>query len=89
MKNLVTIEIGAGTALPIVRQFAESANDGFLIRINPTGARISKAYNKLGVSLQVRALEGLKGLRWRRWLVDCEGLWYLADDSTKLLLSTA
>lgn len=61
-KNLVTIEIGAGTELPAIRRFAESSDKGFLIRINPTDARISKAYNKQGVSLQVGALEGLRGI---------------------------
>jgi len=61
-KNYVTIEIGAGTALPTIRRFAEFSNKGFLIRINPTDAKIAKAYNKLGVSLQVGALEGLRGI---------------------------
>ena len=31
-------------------------------RINPTDARISRAYNKQGVSLQVGALEALRGI---------------------------
>ena len=61
-KNLVTIEIGAGTNLPSIRRFAEFSNKGFLIRINPTDARISKAFNKQGVSLPVGALEGLRGI---------------------------
>ena len=34
VKNLVTIEIGAGTNLPSIRRFAEFSNKGFLIRIN-------------------------------------------------------
>jgi NAD-dependent SIR2 family protein deacetylase len=62
VKNLVTIEIGAGTDLPTIRRFAESRDNGFLIRINPTDARISKAYNKQGVELQVGALEGISEL---------------------------
>jgi len=62
VKNFVTIEIGAGINLPTIRRFAESADKGFLIRINPTDARISNAYNKQGVSLQVGALEGLRGI---------------------------
>lgn len=61
-KNIVTIEIGAGTNLPSIRRFAEFSNKGFLIRINPTDARISKAFNKQGVSLPVGALEGLRGI---------------------------
>jgi NAD-dependent SIR2 family protein deacetylase len=61
-KNIVTIEIGAGTNLPSIRHFSECTNKGFLIRINPTDARISKAYNKQGVSLPVGALEGLRGI---------------------------
>lgn len=60
IKKLVTIEIGAGTELPAIRRFAESPNKGFLIRINPTDARISRA--DTGVSLQVGALEGLQGI---------------------------
>jgi len=62
VKKPVTIEIGAGTALPSIRRFAEFSMDGFLIRINPTEAKISKAYNKQGVSMPVGALEGLKGI---------------------------
>lgn len=62
VKNLVTIEIGAGTNLPSIRRFAEFSNKGFLIRINPTDARISRAYNKEGVSLPVGALEGLQAI---------------------------
>jgi NAD-dependent SIR2 family protein deacetylase len=62
VQNLVTIEIGAGTNLPSIRRFAEFSNKGFLIRINPTDARISRAYNKQGVSLQVGALEALRGI---------------------------
>ena len=61
-KNIVTIEIGAGTNLPSIRHFSECTNKGFLIRINPTDARISNAYNKQGVSLPVGALEGLRGI---------------------------
>ncbi len=62
VKNLVTIEIGAGTDLPTIRRFAESSDKGFLIRINPADARISKAYNKQGISLQLGALEALRGI---------------------------
>lgn len=62
VKKSVTIEIGAGTELPTIRRFAEFANEGFLIRINPTDAKITKAYNKQGVSLPVGALEGLRGI---------------------------
>ena len=62
VKNPVIIEIGAGTALPTVRRFAEFSCKEFLIRINPTDAKITKAYNKQGVSLPVRALEGLRGI---------------------------
>ena len=61
-KNYVTIEIGAGTAIPSIRRFAEFANEGFLIRINPADAKISMAYNEQGVSLPVGALEGLRGI---------------------------
>jgi len=61
-KNYVTIEIGAGTAIPSIRRFAEFSNKGVLIRINPTDAKITKAYNKQGVSLPVGALEGLRGI---------------------------
>ena len=62
VNSLVTIEIGAGTDLPSIRRFAEFANKGFLIRINPGDARISKAYNKQGVSLPISALEALRGI---------------------------
>lgn len=62
VKNLVTIEIGAGTNLPSIRRFAEFSNKGFLIRINPSDARISRAFNKQGISLPVGALEGLQGI---------------------------
>lgn len=62
IRNFVTIEIGAGTGLPTIRRFAEFANKGFLIRINPADAKITKAYNKQGVSLPVGALDGLRGI---------------------------
>jgi hypothetical protein len=62
VKNYVTIEIGAGTVIQSIRRFSEFSNTGFLIRINPTDARISNAYNKQGVSLRVGALEGLRGI---------------------------
>jgi NAD-dependent SIR2 family protein deacetylase len=62
VKNPVVIEIGAGTALPTVRRFAEFSSKEFLIRINPTDSKITKAYSKQGVSLPVGALEGLRGI---------------------------
>ena len=62
VKNVVVIEIGAGTAIPSIRRFAETSTSGFLVRINPTDPKISKAYNRQGVSLPVGALEGLRGI---------------------------
>ena len=58
--SIVIIEIGAGEAVPTVRNLSqEVANvlDGFLIRINPRDYNIPKA---LGIGLPFGGLEGIK-----------------------------
>lgn len=59
--RLVVVEIGAGTALPTVRRYAElaSASSGALIRINP---REPEVRHDRGVSLPMPALEALRGI---------------------------
>ncbi|WP_189258761.1 SIR2 family NAD-dependent protein deacylase [Lentzea flava] len=61
VRNLVVIEIGAGTAVPTVRRQAElaSAASGALIRINP---REPEVRHGRGVSLPSNALEALTAL---------------------------
>ena len=54
----VVIEIGAGTAIPSVRHFGETAQ-GMLIRINPTEAWVPKGR---GYGLRTGGLEGLRRL---------------------------
>ncbi|MET8756390.1 Sir2 family NAD-dependent protein deacetylase [Lentzea sp. NPDC004782] len=63
-RNLVVIEIGAGTAVPTVRRQAElaSASNGSLIRIN---VREPEIRHGRGVSLPVGALEALRTLARR------------------------
>ena len=55
----VIVEIGAGTAIPSVRQFGE-ATRGVLIRINPSEPEVPKGK---GYSLRMGALEGIRRLR--------------------------
>ena len=59
IERLVTIELGAGSAIPTVRRFGESMN-GPLIRINPTDEQI--ATNQAGVAIRLGALDGLNGI---------------------------
>jgi hypothetical protein len=55
-KNLVTIEIGAGTAIPTVRRIGE--NQGFpLIRINRQESEVTRLGD---VALLMRGLEALQ-----------------------------
>ncbi|MDX8051364.1 Sir2 family NAD-dependent protein deacetylase [Lentzea sp. BCCO 10_0798] len=63
-RQLVVIEIGAGTAVPTVRRQAElaSAANGALIRIN---VREPEIRHNRGVSLPVGALEALRTLARR------------------------
>jgi len=60
-KKLAIIEIGAGTAIPTIRQQGEHMAKRFsnykLIRINPRDFKISK---KLGFSIPFGGLEGIK-----------------------------
>jgi NAD-dependent SIR2 family protein deacetylase len=64
-RNLVVIEIGAGTAVPTVRRQAElaSAGSGALIRINP---REPEVRHGRGVPLAMGALAALSELDSRR-----------------------
>ena len=55
----VTVEIGAGTAIPSVRHFGEAAR-GVLIRINPTESGVPDGK---GYGLRTGGLEGLRRLR--------------------------
>jgi NAD-dependent SIR2 family protein deacetylase len=58
--RLVVVELGAGTALPTVREFSEEIArefGGTLIRVNPREAQIPAGHHGL-------ALEALAGLRW-------------------------
>jgi NAD-dependent SIR2 family protein deacetylase len=59
--NLVTIEIGAGTAIPTVRRQAElaSAASGAMIRVNP---REPEVRHGRGVSLPMGALDALTAI---------------------------
>ncbi len=57
-KNLVVIEIGAGTAIPTVRRFGENQN-GHLIRINKTESHVA---NEFDVALAVGGREALKAI---------------------------
>jgi NAD-dependent SIR2 family protein deacetylase len=59
VERLVTIELGAGNAIPTVRRFGSSMK-GTLIRINPTDEEIGR--NREGVALRLGALEGLNGI---------------------------
>jgi NAD-dependent SIR2 family protein deacetylase len=59
IKRLVTIELGAGIAIPSVRRFS-NAQKGPLIRINPTDEMIPT--NREGVAIRMGALNGLKGI---------------------------
>lgn len=60
-KKLAIIEIGAGTAIPTIRQEGEhrakSSNNYKLIRINPRDFSLNE---KLGFSLPYGGLEGLE-----------------------------
>lgn len=62
--NLVTIEIGAGTAIPTVRRYGElaSAATGALIRINP---REPQVRHDRGISLPMGALDALTAINAR------------------------
>ncbi|WP_460957786.1 SIR2 family NAD-dependent protein deacylase [Parasphingorhabdus pacifica] len=59
--QLVVVEIGAGSALPTVRRYAElaSASTGALIRINP---REPEVRHERGVSLPMGGLDALHGI---------------------------
>ena len=57
--NRVVIELGAGTAIPMVRVFGEQAG-GPLIRINPREAQIQES---LGVVLSMGALPGVRAIQ--------------------------
>ena len=60
--NLVVIELGAGKAIPTVRNFSERTakrKKGGFIRINPQDAGVPKMHF---LSLEMRALEALKEL---------------------------
>jgi NAD-dependent SIR2 family protein deacetylase len=59
IERMVTIELGAGSAIPTVRRFGESMNRP-LIRINPTDEQI--ATNQEGVAIRLGALDGLNGI---------------------------
>ena len=59
IERVVTIELGAGSAIPTVRRFGESMN-GPLIRINPADEQI--ATNQEGVAIRLGALDGLNGI---------------------------
>jgi NAD-dependent SIR2 family protein deacetylase len=58
VKNPVIIEIGAGKAIPTVREFGEDFEVP-LIRINPVDAEVTRSGD---VSLQMGALEGIKAI---------------------------
>jgi len=55
-QNRVIIELGAGTAIPSIRNHGEQ-NKGFLIRINPRESQILKSKS---ISINCTALEGLQ-----------------------------
>ena len=59
--RLVVVELGAGTAVPTVRRYAElaSASDGALIRINP---REPDVRHDRGISLPMGSLEALHAI---------------------------
>lgn len=59
--RLVVVELGAGTAIPTVRRYAElaSAGSGTLIRINP---REPDVRHGRGIPLPMRSLEALNAL---------------------------
>lgn len=59
VERVVTIELGAGDAIPTVRRFGASMK-GPLIRINPTDAAIGES--KEGVAIRLGALDGLNGI---------------------------
>ena len=58
LERPVVIEVGAGIAIPTVRQFGEQFADR-LIRINPTQPQIPGGR---GVSLRMGGLEGIRAL---------------------------
>ncbi len=58
---MAVIEIGAGTAIPTIRNLSERLGSWYraaVIRINPREYHISPSY----ISLACRALEGLRGI---------------------------
>lgn len=59
--RLVVVELGAGTAVPTVRRYAElaSAGDGALIRINPREPHVRHGH---GISLPMGSLEALRAI---------------------------
>lgn len=59
VNRLVTLEIGAGTAIPSVRHFGEY-QEGFLIRINPREPELPP--NRRGISLAMTALSALQAI---------------------------
>lgn len=59
--RLVAIELGAGTAIPTVRWFAEQSAT-HLVRINPTEARVASGR---GVGIARGALDGLRAIERR------------------------
>lgn len=58
VERLLVIEIGAGTAIPTVRIFGES-QDAPIVRINADDAKTQVGR---GVSLQMTALEAMRGI---------------------------
>ncbi|WP_153146430.1 Sir2 family NAD-dependent protein deacetylase [Dechloromonas sp. H13] len=59
VERLVTIELGAGKAIPTVRRFGASMK-GPLIRINPTDEAIGSS--REGVAIRLGALDALNGI---------------------------
>lgn len=62
----LVLELGAGTAIPSVRRFAEAAvleQGGRLVRINPRDSAVPRGF---GVSLALGALEALRGIEAAR-----------------------
>lgn len=59
IERVITIELGAGSAIPTVRRFGESMI-GPLIRINPIDEQI--ATNQEGIAIRLGALDGLNGI---------------------------
>jgi NAD-dependent SIR2 family protein deacetylase len=61
-ESLVTIELGAGSRIPTVREFGQRLSKKYshpLIRVNPTEPELGAAHS---VSLRMRALGALRGI---------------------------